>query len=552
MSVLAASSVSVSAIEQQRGLPALLRRLLLPSYADWFFVALLIWLFLAGPYGWSGLLADGDIGWHIRTGQFILQTHSVPHADLFSFSRASQPWFAWEWLSDILFALLYAAAGLKGVVLFAGVLIAAFGAMLVRYMVWRGAGGLVAALVALLAVGASSIHFLARPHLFTLLFLTGALWLLDADRRSSSRAVWSLLPLTALWTNLHGGFAVLFVVLGAFLGGALCERAWRRVVRYLLLAAGCAAATLLNPYGIGLHRHLIEYLRSDWIRGVVQEFQAPTFRSENQLQFELLLLAGLLAAGVCLRRRLFTEALLVIAFAHLSLTSARHIPLFAIAASPVIALEATGLWEALVQSGAPRSVIRILGSVAGAMTANFRRWTLLGPLAVTAIACIPGLTVWPTDFPKQMFPLDVIGSHANQFRGARVLTTDQWGDYFLFRFWPGTKVFVDGRTDFYGPLVGGEYIDLWHGQGKWRALLNRYRFDFILIPPDWPLCALLRQDLAWRETQTTRQAVLFARVAGGAGTDKADVPPGAGLPGTSVELGERTGVAVLRNRNGRP
>jgi hypothetical protein len=528
----------------------LLRRFLLPSFADWFFVALLVWLFMAGPYGWSGLLADGDIGWHIRTGQYILSTHTVPHTDLFSFSRAGQPWFAWEWLSDIVFALLYGAAGLKGVVLFAGVLIAAFGAMLVRYMVWRGANGLIAAMVCLVAVGASSIHFLARPHLFTLVFFVATLWLLDADRERPSRAVWLLVPLTALWTNLHGGFAIVFVVLGLYALGALVEGrgGWPRAGRYGLLFSGCAVATLVNPYGWGLHRHLVEYLRSDWIRSVVQEFQAPTFRSENQLQFEILLLAGILAAGACLRRLSLTQPLLVVGFAHLALTSARHIPLFAVVAAPIVAEEGTRLWSGLVERSQPRSVVRILGAVAAGASANFRRWTLFGPLAVLAIAAVPGITAWPADFPQRMFPVGMVAANAQRIAGSRVLTTDQWADYLLYRFWPSTKVFVDGRTDFYGSHIGGDYIDLWHGQGRWRALLDQYGFQTALIPPDWPLCALLRQDPAWREIGGDKQAVLFARVFGA----PSEALAGGGEAASSTGASGRSGADVLRNRHGRP
>src|ERR1700749_1008442 len=79
-------------------------RLLIPSIADLFFIALMAWLFMSGPFGWQGLLADGDAGWHIRTGEYILATHSVPQQDLYSFSKPGAPWFAWEWLSDVLFA----------------------------------------------------------------------------------------------------------------------------------------------------------------------------------------------------------------------------------------------------------------------------------------------------------------------------------------------------------------------------------------------------------------------------------------------------------------
>jgi hypothetical protein len=514
---------SVSASPRPAGLflaeaPPLIRRLLLPSFIDCFFIALLVWLFVAGPYGWSALLADGDAGWHIRTGEYILNTHSIPRTDLFSFSRAGQPWFAWEWLSDVVFALIYRTAGLKGIVLFGGVLIASFATLLLRFMVWRGANGLIAAVVCLPAVAASSIHFLARPHLFTLLFFVTALWILEADRLRPRRELWLLVPLTTLWTNLHGGFPVLFILIALFLVGAVAERlgSGREALpavgrRYGTLLGACLAATLLNPFGIGLHRHIVEYLRSDWIRSVVEEFQAPTFRSENQFQFEMLLLAAALAAGFRLRERRYTDALLVVGFAHLALTSARHIPLFAAAAAPVVALEASALWQRGVGAGKPRSVLAILGAVTRDLSPGFRRVSVAIPVAVALIALVPGMGVWPADFPQQLFPVRMIGAHEEALATGRVLTTDQWGDYLIFRFWPRNRVFVDGRTDFYGPSVGGDYIDLWHGQSRWQRLLDQYRFDAALIPPDWPLCALLRQDPGWKVISTDKQAVLLFR-----------------------------------------
>src|SRR5271169_4106764 len=179
-------------------------RVLAPSFADCFFVAVLIWLFVCGASGWMGLLMDGDTVWHIRTGEYILATHAVPTHDLFSFSKPGAPWFAWEWLSDVVFGLLFRMGGLKGIVLFAGVLIAAYATVLLRYAIWRGANALLAAAATFLAVGSASLHFLARPHLFTLLLLPACLWLVEADSRRNTRWIWVLIPMTAIWTNLHG------------------------------------------------------------------------------------------------------------------------------------------------------------------------------------------------------------------------------------------------------------------------------------------------------------------------------------------------------------
>src|SRR3974390_1888296 len=85
---------------------------LLPSFPELLFGALVLAVF--GRAGaWQALLMDCDTGWHIRTGEYILRTGSVPEHDLFSFSRPEQPWFAWEWLSDVIFARLHAWGGLE-------------------------------------------------------------------------------------------------------------------------------------------------------------------------------------------------------------------------------------------------------------------------------------------------------------------------------------------------------------------------------------------------------------------------------------------------------
>ena len=114
-----------------------------PSLGDLFLISLGVWLFAIGS-GWMALLADGDIGWHIRTGQWILDTRSVPRSDLFSFSRSGASWFAWEWLSDVIFALLCRAWGLAGVVVLAACVIVLAAWAVFRHMLWRGsqrAGG---------------------------------------------------------------------------------------------------------------------------------------------------------------------------------------------------------------------------------------------------------------------------------------------------------------------------------------------------------------------------------------------------------------------------
>ncbi len=497
-----------------------LTRLIKPSFSDLFFLALLSWLFIISPEGFKGLLHDGDTGWHIRTGDYILSHGEVPRVDIFSFSKPGQTWFAWEWGADVIYSLLHRVWGLKGVAWLGAVQICLFATILLRYSLWRGANLICAQLFVLLAIGACTVHYLARPHLFTLMLLPICLWLLEADRRSPGKLVWISVPITMVWTNLHGGVLAWVACTGLFLIGGAAElclegqlRNWRTLGRGGLLVLATSAATLVNPYGWGLHKHVIEYMSSDFIRSVVQEFQSPSFRSENQLQYEVLLLIGLMAAAMLLARRRVVEALLVLFWAHQSLGSVRHITVFSSLAAPIVADEASRLWTWWVAGGGKKSTRKILNSLAADMRPSFE-WTSVWPAAVAlSILLIAALPVkWPSDFPGYRFPVDLINRHQTLLRTGRLLTSDQWADYMIYRFYPSQRVFFDGRSDFYGAKLGEEYLRLSGGSHDWRQILERHKFDRALVPSGWSLASLLKEDKSWRLVADDGKTLLFERL----------------------------------------
>jgi hypothetical protein len=332
--------------------------------------------------------------------------------------------------------------------------------------------------------------------------------------------VWLLPLLTALWANLHAGFTALPVCLGLMAAGraaeAVCEGlslrgTWLRVRRLVLLLAACTLATLLNPYGLELHRHIASYLRSDWIRDAVEEFQSPKFRGESALHFEILLFAGLALAYSLARRRRLAEALLVVFWAHAALVSVRHIPVYVVVAGPILCAEASRLWREWADRRARGSLPRTLLQLAGDLSSGFRRTTLWAPAAVAALMLAGAPLRWPEDFPEEKFPVRVAARQARHLAGARVVTSDQWGDYLLYRFYPRQRVFIDGRSDFYGRSVGRLYLKAAAGHPGWRALLDRQSVAWVLAPPDWPLAGLMRQSRAWRVVDEDRVAVLFGR-----------------------------------------
>jgi hypothetical protein len=488
-----------------------------PSISDLFFVALVGWLFVFGPNGWKGLLGDGDTGWHIRTGQYILAHHAVPTQDVFSFSRAGAPWFAWEWLTDVLYAVLFQMAGLKGIVLASGVIIGLFGAVVLRYTLWRGPNPLLAVFTTLLAIGASSMHFLARPHVFTLLLLPIYFWVLEADRRENTRWLWTLIPVTALWTNLHGGFVIILACIGVLVAGSVIEALlgaprWPAVRRYGVLLLACSLASLVNPYGFQLHAHILEYLRADWIKNIVQEFQAPTFRNEGQLQYEVLLLAGLVAVGFLLAKRRFTEALWILFLAHASLTSVRHAPIYATVAAPLVACELSEWWSSAAARMKKSGGLRILHQLGTDLAPGFRRTSVWPAIFILAVAMLDAPLNWPRDFPSEVFPTAMVHRHEDLVATGRLLTTDQWGDYIIYSYYPRQRVFVDGRSDFYGETFANQYLHLLQGTYDWRAIMDRNGFDVALLPAGWPLSSLLKQDSSWQVVDDDHRSVLLRRL----------------------------------------
>ncbi|MBI1898280.1 MAG: hypothetical protein HYS04_17370, partial [Acidobacteria bacterium] len=416
-------------------------RLLVPSLADCFLVATIVWAFFTGR-GWGDLLLDGDTGWHIRVGEYILDHGAVPSVDLFSFSKAGQPWFAWEWLSDVVYGLLFRGGGMKGVVLFSGLVIAGWTMVLFRHMLWRGANAFIALFLTLIAAGAASIHYHARPHILTLLLLGVSMWVLERDRRNPGRSLWLLVPLTVVWTNLHGGFLALIALTGLLAAGLAVEnllrgsRDWALPKRYALLAVLCGAASFVNPYGARLHLHIASYLRSDWIRNAIQEFQSPQFRSESALQFEGLLIAGLMTAGLMLLRKEVVGPLWIGYLAHQALSSQRHILLYTVVATPLIASELTQLWQ-FWAGGRPRwSVPAILDSIARDLRPGLCRFSVWTAVFVGALISLREPIRWPDNFPATHFPVGMVEKYRAQLAAQRVLTMDQWGDYLIFRSYP--------------------------------------------------------------------------------------------------------------------
>jgi hypothetical protein len=500
--------------------PTWAKRLLSPSLSDLFFLFITAWMFLVSPLGWQRLLLDADTALHLRIGQYILSTGSVPRQDLFAFSKPAEAWYAFEWLSETVFAAVFNLVGFKGIALLAGMLIALYITLLLKYTVWKGANGMIALVLILVAATATSIHFHARPHLFTLLLLAAAIWVMDYNRRKGGWLIWALAPLTILWANLHGGFFIFLALLGLRAVGCGAE-AWfwpqlrqarrQEAIQLIGVGAACALASLVNPYGIHLHGHILETLNSAWIKDNVSEFKSPAFRSEEMFDFMVLFFAGLASITSLVRKKSLVEPLWILFLAYCSLVSVRHTTIFALVATPIIAVELSEWWARVAAGRSKASLLGMLDDVAGQLTAALPGTSLFIPLVIAALALSPGLH-WPTAFPEGGgLPIKMIEPHLDLLANSRIFTTDQIADYLIFRNYPRQRVFMDSRHNYYRDKIGNAYLTINNGGPKWRQLLDEYDITLVLVDADAPLAALLHLSGGWRVIQGDDKFILFER-----------------------------------------
>lgn len=472
-------------------IPSLAR--LRPTHADVLFVAIMTWTFVAGGFGMTGLLMDGDTGVHIRIGDWIREHGAIPHQDLFGFSKPHSEWFAYEWLAGVIFSLANSAAGLKGVTLMAATLLSLVPALIALHAIWRGAAGVILVPLVLLGANVLNIHFLARPHIFTLVLLSAAVWMLERDRRQPSNRLWILVPLMALWANLHGGFFIVFPLIGLLAAGCLLERK-SGAGRYFLLLGAALAGTFANPYGWKLHLHVLEYLRSDWVVRLVSEAQSPKFQSEAMIFFLALLFTGLAIAGILFSKGRYTEVLWIVFLSYCSLVSVRHATIWVVVLVPILAEEITNRWPGT------RSFLNF----------ELRSMTLWPAVFVAGVAISP-LVSWPSQFPSELFPVNLVEKHREELKAARVFASDQWSDYLIWRNYPDQQVFMDARHNYFGEKIATDSLSLMNGMPEWKTLVDRYNLNMMLIPRKSALSAVLAERPEWRILDQDSLAVLLAR-----------------------------------------
>lgn len=466
------------------------------------------------------LFGDTDTGWHILNGETILSTGHLPVTDPWSFSKPHQPWIAWEWGADVLMGAVDRVTGLAGIALLYGLAISA--SVWMWFRLNRAAGGnvVLSCLFFVPMVSTASLHWLARPHVLSWLFLLGAVWLCE---RIPRRLNWYHLLLaalaTALWANIHASyfFAPLIALIYAA-GVYLQSLVWDtpspsvsqpKAMDFVSLALASFAGSFANPNGWRLHEHVISYLSNSSLLDQVTEFQSFNFHQSGAFRVILALAICFAGAFGALAIRKPERFLLSMLLTAMALRSIRVLPLAALLVIPLANGSIT-----VILSRAPGLRTRLRRWLSDALNYGDRLQQIEHGCHGVALAPLFALLIFfaighDAGFAPGDAPVAASSMIATLPADTRILSTDSFGGYLIYRFRGTRRVFFDGRSDYYGSGFLDDYARLISARPGWRDQLNRWNFTHALLPPDCALIPALK-SIGWREIFRDHTAVFLA------------------------------------------
>lgn len=490
----------------QKNKTALVLACLLPRFQDIIFVCILMASMLYGPKLFN---LDGDLGRHITIGDYILANKTIPTHDIFSHTRFGQPMTPHEWLAQVIFALGHKALSLGGDVLITAIIIACSFVLVYHGSRQRSNMPFLSLGFTVLAAAASSIHWLARPHIFTFLYLAIWTYCLENIRGNKKIPVWVFGIIMLLWANTHGAFIAGFVVWGAYITGHILESLIQehqhetKLRTWLYIGVLAFIATLINPDGIHLWGTSFGFIGNTYLVSHTQEYQPANFHVPGTWPFLAIISLSIIILCLKNHRLSISNSLLLTSWTVMGLYSARNIPLYAIIVTPILTEASAKLLLGTSWESIEINLLKIENSIRGMF------WPILSMGLAIFLFRTRGLQAYNTYDPS-IFPVKAVDWLIDNPQEGRIFNQFTWGGYLLYREWPEQLVFIDGQTDFYGETLTREYERVISTSEGWENVLRKHDVALVIIPSDSILADKLAQQ-GWQELYRDATAVILEK-----------------------------------------
>jgi hypothetical protein len=479
---------------------------LLPRMRD---ILFLLVFAAAMAAGWRTLNNDGDLPRHLLMGHVIVETHSIPRQEIFSYVYEGRPYVAHEWLADVIFYLSYKLLGLKGVVLVTALLIASAFFVLYSALSSEFEERMLMLVLMLWGVAITYPFWVARPLLFSIFFL--AVWLVLTDRISRGRKVnfWILPGLMALWGNIHAEFVAGFLVLLAYMAGWFWDYLFnregldRQVIKKL---AGTFAfsliASLINPFGWNTWRTILNYMGNKYLMSTILETRPPDFSSPEFLFELLLIIASILIFSLKKGRVRSGQAFLLAGFTVLAMTSGRNMHLYGVVAPFVLVRPAIEVADLAFLKRSGSAMAKVEKQLKGVV------WPAATVLVSFALL-ISGTLGRDYFIDPKLFPVDAVQWLQENPQPGHMFNNFIWGGYLIWRLWPEQKDFIDSQSDLTGEATK-LYLTVDKLDAGWQGVLQQYDVQWVIMPVDSALSLELIKD-GWLVLYKDSTAIILRR-----------------------------------------
>jgi hypothetical protein len=458
-----------------------------------------------------------DYWWSVRLGSIIRELGTIPTDDVLTYTPVRGPVVDGQWLARVLLSVLHDLGGVQLSLAIRSVVAVAAAVMLVRICKAAGVGSRIAAVTAGLSVVLFVPGLAIRPQLLAVIPFV-VVWQAALHPPRSVMGIVATALTVAAWANVHGSFVLIYPLLAVGVLEAAID--WGRlgdsgrVRRAVILAVVCGLAPLLNPYGFGLASYVgdaILFNGGGTSVGVLgTEWGAPAIRTAYGGLFygSMLLVVLLLGAG---RRPRPGEALLLIGFGILAVSSIRHILWWSLVATPFVArglaeLAASPRWPAILKPGP---------LPAGSAVLNLACLALFGILVASSLPWWRERLPLPPDktaMLSQETPVGVTEYLAANPQPGRLFNDTDWSAYITWRLAPDTQVFVDDRFELHPAEVWREYVAISTGHASWERRLESHGITRLALNPSTQagLIAAVRESPNWQLVYEDRQALVFS------------------------------------------
>jgi hypothetical protein len=480
-----------------------------PRLGDIFFAALFIAILLLGG---RMINLDGDLPRHLLFGKLILAERAIPDTEPLIYPYENRAYVSHEWLSQVVYQVVYSAAGLPGLVLLAAVLLSATFLISYNYLVERLSLRLPVLFIVAWGAFAASLNWAIRPHLFSMFLL--AIWLTWADRlrRGEKISIWRFPALMVLWSNFHGVFIAGVLVLFAFaVGWAVdylsqiekADSAKKLIGKRLWLALVLSvAASVLNPGGAGSWFSILGFVNNQYLMSRMAEANPPNFQLPELRIFFLLLVFSIFLLAVKRNQLSSGQGLLLAGFSAMSLMAFRNVHLYGVVAPFVLAEALTDLRSLPLVHRLEATLARVEDQIRGAM------YPVFTVLVFGALVVFSPISKILYRFEPETFPVDAVRWLESNPQSGHMFNDLNWGGYLALNLHP-QKTFVDSVADVTGEVTL-EYETILTAGGRWRYLLDRYDIEWAVIETDSTLARALI-DEGWKVLYEDKTAVILRR-----------------------------------------